>query len=74
MNLFYLGDIHGRSYFSHYCFARHLRPAHHDFGTTDIVWPRLLDNVGLEMGTGDNPSDICNFQLPFSKGRGKEER
>ena len=74
MNLFHLGDIHGRSYFSHYCFARHLRPVNHDFGTTDIVWLRMLDNVPTNMGTSIDTSDICNFQLPFSKGRGKERR
>jgi len=66
VNLLHLGDIHGRSYFSHYCFARHLKPAHHDFGTTDVVWFRMLDNVGPKMGTGDNPSDIRTIQLPSS--------
>jgi len=68
VNLFYSGDIHGRSYFSHYCFARHLKPAYHDFGTTDVVWFRMLGNVGPEMGTGDNLSNICTVQLPSSEG------
>jgi hypothetical protein len=72
LNLFNLGDKYGRNPSRYYCFASHLRPLDYNFGTIDFIWSRVLDNVGPEMGTGIDVSDIRNIQLPVSKSERKE--
>ena len=72
MILFNLGDKYGRNPSRYYCFARHLRPLNYDFGTIDFIRSRVLDNVGSDVGTSIDPSDIRIIQLPVSKSERKE--
>lgn len=72
MNIFMKGDIHGWNRFSSPSVRGHHRPAHHDFGSI-VLQPHVrLDNVESNVGTGNDTSNICGIQLPFSKNQGKE--
>ena len=54
-------------------FRGHQRPAHHDFGTIHVVWPRVLDDVGYDLGTGDNSDDIRYLYLPDHTVKGEAQ-
>lgn len=68
------GDIHGRNSISQAGVRGHYRQAHHDFGSLVIERDVRLDNVESNMGTGNDTSNICGIQLPFSKNQGKGKR
>ena len=72
MNLFYIGDKYGRNPSRYYCVKSHLRPFDYDFGTTNLLWSRMLDDVGADVGTGIDVSDIRTVQLSPSESKGKE--
>lgn len=72
MNLFYLGDKYGRNPSRYYCAQSHLRPLDYNFGTDSFRRNVWVGYVESNVGTGDNSSDICNIQLPFSKNERKE--
>jgi len=74
MNIFYKeGDIYGCSSLGTSSVRGHHRPAHHDFGTFNVVRTGLLDDVGSRVGQGSNPPDICGVQL-FGDSKQGEKR
>lgn len=52
-------------------FERHQREVDGDFGFMPELRPRLLDNVGIDVGEAGSVSRVCVIQLPFDK-NGKE--
>ena len=52
-------------------FERHQREVDGDFGFMPELRPRLLDNVGIDVGKTGSVSRVCVIQLPFDK-NGKE--
>jgi hypothetical protein len=52
-------------------FERHQREVDGDFGFMPELRPRLLDNVGIDVGEVGSVSRVCVIQLPFDK-NGKE--
>jgi len=66
------GDIHGRNSCSQAGVRGHYRQAHHDIGFIVLQRNVRLDNVEPNMGTGNDTSNICDIQLPFSKCERKE--
>ena len=67
MRFFTIGDIYGSNPSHYYSLARHLRPLNYDFGTTDFIWSRVLDDVEPDVGASIDPSDIRLIQLSVSK-------
>ena len=66
------GDKYGRDCFGQTSLGRYHRPAHHDFGSDFDQRDVWVDNVESDMGACDNPCDIRDFQLPFSKSQRKD--
>ena len=46
---------------------RHQREIVGDFGDVSELRPRLLDNVGIDVGKAGGVDRICAVQLPFNK-------
>lgn len=42
----------------------HQRPAHHHFGTIHVIQPRLLGDVGFDVGARDNSHNLRYLLLP----------
>jgi len=41
----------------------HLRPLNNRSGSLNIMWPRLLDDVGATVGEGRNTSNLRIFRV-----------
>jgi hypothetical protein len=54
-------------------FERHQRAIIGDFGAVPEFRPRLLDNVGIDVGKAGSVGGVCSVQLPFDK-NGKEQK
>jgi hypothetical protein len=67
-----IGDIHGCNHYHQSSINGHLRPAHNDFGSVNVVRFSVLGDVGTTMGPRSNTSNICNLQLSCDKHKGKE--
>ena len=50
----------------------HLRPLNHHSCPAHLLWSGLLDNVGTELGEGDNSCNLCHIQLSDSANKGEE--
>jgi hypothetical protein len=53
-------------------FGRNHRPPHHDIGFNFNQRDVWVDNVESDMGACNDPCDIRDFQLPFSKSQRKD--
>jgi hypothetical protein len=67
-----IGDIHGRNYCHQSSINGHLRPAHNDYGTLNVMRFSVLGDVGTRMGPSGNTSNIRSIQLSCDKCKGKE--
>ena len=54
-------------------FERHQREIDGDFGFMPELRPRLLDNVGINVGEVGSVGGVCSVQLPFDKD-GKDQK
>lgn len=72
MSVLYLGDTHGRFSFGSTGFKHHLRPIDNYSGAINVVWSRMLDNVGAGMGQGSDTSNLRGVQLSCDTDKGKE--
>jgi hypothetical protein len=67
------GDIHGRNKFSTLGIRCGYGPAHHYFGSVDVMRPSVLDYVDTECREGCDPVDIRDIQLPSGTDKGEEK-
>ena len=67
-----LGDKYGRDCFGQTSVGRYHRPPHHDIGFNFNQRDVWVDNVESDMGACNDPCDIRDFQLPFSKSQRKD--
>ena len=44
--------------------------AYHHSGPADLVWSRMLDNVGPNVGASGNTGHLCGLLLPYSHCQG----
>ena len=44
--------------------------AYHHSGPADLVWSRMLDDVGTNVGTCGNTRNLCCLLLPYSHCQG----
>jgi hypothetical protein len=51
----------------------HLRPIDYRFGSLNIMWPWLLDDVGAAMGEGSNTSNLRVFRVSSSQFKGENK-